>query len=454
MRRQLVTFALALAACGQGNLVDSQRARGPAIRRLLSGPTLNRAIEPLAAPILSVASPRNIAIGGPDFVLTVLGTGFIRESVLRWNGDDRGTQFVSSGQLTANISASDISIPGLKSLTVFNPGDKGGESNILAFAVFISQVCNDIIYDPGGGLIWASVPSIFHGNGLISVDPYTGERSPLVFVGSEPGKLAITDDGQSLFVALNGAGAVRKFDIPTRTAGISFSLGRDSFFGPMFAQDMQVLPGYSDSVAVSRVYEFVSTRHAGVGIYDFGVRRPTQTPGFFGSNVIQFSNSPDRLYGYSSEGDHEFRRMRIDDSGVTTDPATILIGGAQDIRFDSYDGRIYSNNGVAIDPEQRIVLGTFPITGSGSLVLPDSANGRTFYLTYLAGLGHMLRVFDPNTFVQIGQVELLGISGSATSLIRWSDDGLAFRAGTDQIFIVTSPVPAMPPARGRLVNQH
>ena len=452
MRRQLVTFALALAACGQENLVDSRRDRGPAIRGLLSGPTLTRTIESLAAPILNVASPPNMAMGGPDFVLTVLGSGFISESVLRWNGEDRATQFVSSGQLTANISASDISIPGLKSLTVFNSGENGGESNALAFAVFISQICNDIIYDPIGGLIWASVPSIFHGNGVISVDPYTGERSPLVFVGSEPGKLAITDD-ESLFVALNGAGAVRKFDIPTRTAGIFFSLGRDSFYGPMFAQDLQVLPGYSDSVAVSRVYQFVIPRHAGVGIYDFGVMRPTQTPGHTGSNVIQFSNSPDRLYGYSSEGDQEFRRMRIDDSGVTTESETTLIGGAQDIRFDSYDGRIYSNNGVAIDPEQRIVLGTFPNTGGGSLVLPDSANGRTFYLTYLAGLGHTLRVFDPNTYVQIGQVQLPGISGTATSLIRWSDDGLAFRAGTNQIFIATSPVPAMPAAGRRSVNQ-
>ncbi len=448
MKRWLVSFAFTLVACGQGNLVDSQYRD---IRSLLSRTSVDGAIDPLAAPTLGSASPASIAMGGPDFVLTVNGSGFINQSVLRWNGQDRDTQFVSSGQLRANITASDIATPGLSSLTVFNPGEDGGESSAVYFAVFISQVCSDIIYDPVDGLIWASVPSIVGGNGVISIDPQTGERSSVVFVGSEPAKLAISDDGKSLFVALDGAAAVRQFDIPRRTAGIFFPVGRDSSAGLMFVEDMQVLPGYSDSVAISRRLEpFISPRHAGVGIYDFGVIRPTQTPGHTGSNVIQFSNSPDRLYGYSNEGDGGFRRMRVDDSGVTTlDSAVGLLAGGRDFRFDRYDERLYSTGGRVVDPEQRILLGTFPSVSSGSLVAPDSANGRTFYLT---DVDHTLWVFDPNTFTPLGQARIPGISGTVASLIRWGDDGLAFRTG-DQIIILTSPVPPMPPTGRRIVQR-
>ncbi len=448
MNKSLVPVAFVLMACGQANLVDTQRDRmAPAIRSLLS---MNRGLDPLAAPTLSSASPASIAMGGPDFVLTVNGSGFISESVLRWNGEDRATQLVSSDLLTANIAANDIATPGLSSLTVFNPGEDGGESNVVYFAVFVSQACNDLIYDPVGGLIWASVPNS-GGNGVLSIDPYTGERSPLVFVGGEPAKLAISIDGQSLFVALNTPGAGLQFDIPSRTPGIQFTLGTGYAGLPLLVEDMQVLPGRSDSVAISKRDQSIRPRHAGVAIYDSGVMRPTYTTRPSGNNVIQFSNSSDRLYGYNTESTgNDFHRLQVDDSGVVIlDSVRGLIVYAQDIRFDRYDERIYSNTGRAIDPERMILLGTFPNVTSGSLVAPDSANGRTFYLT---GDTHILRVFDPNTFTPLSQAQIPGVSGSVTSLIRWGDDGLAFRAG-NQIFIITSPVPPMPPTGKRMVSQ-
>src|SRR5712692_6246356 len=359
MKKLLLGFALALAGCGgQAKVVGSQQqAREPSFSCPLPPPNINPGLDPDVVPTLSSASPASIAMGGPDFTLTANGGGFTTESVLRWNGDDRTTQFVSGGQLRASILAGDIATPGLAQLTVFNPGPDGGESNVLNFPVFIRQTCNDLIYDPFSGLIFASVPSIVGGNAIVSIDPYTGEVSNSVFVGSEPGKLAVSDNGQSLFVALNGAAAVRQVDIPSMTAGLQFPLGSDPFFGPMYVEDMQVLPGYPDSIAVSRKYQGFSPRHAGVAVYDSGVRRPTQTPGHTGSNVIQFSASADTLYGYNNETtEFGFRRMRVDDSGVTILDSTgnLISGFGVDIRFDSGDWQIYSTTGRVIDPVERI----------------------------------------------------------------------------------------------------
>jgi hypothetical protein len=47
---------------------------------------------------------------------------FCLRVVRGWNGSDRQTTFVSSSQLTAQISASDIVATGTAAVTVFNPG--------------------------------------------------------------------------------------------------------------------------------------------------------------------------------------------------------------------------------------------------------------------------------------------------------------------------------------------
>jgi len=51
-----------------------------------------------------------------------------------------------------------------------------------------------------------------NGNSLQAIDPTTGLVTSSTFVGSEPNKLAISDDGHSLYVSLDGPLAVRRFD--------------------------------------------------------------------------------------------------------------------------------------------------------------------------------------------------------------------------------------------------
>jgi hypothetical protein len=58
---------------------------------------------------------------------------FVSGSVVPWNGADRTTTFVSSTQLTAQISAGDIAAAGTASVTVLNPG--GAVSNALSFTI-------------------------------------------------------------------------------------------------------------------------------------------------------------------------------------------------------------------------------------------------------------------------------------------------------------------------------
>jgi hypothetical protein len=70
---------------------------------------------------LASISPTTVTSGGSDFVLTVNGSDFVNgESIVRWNGSDRTTTFVSATELTAAITATDIAAGGSAIVTVFS----------------------------------------------------------------------------------------------------------------------------------------------------------------------------------------------------------------------------------------------------------------------------------------------------------------------------------------------
>ena len=87
------------------------------------------------APTLSSISPISATAGGAAFTLTLAGTNFVSGSIVRWNGANRTTSYVTSTQLTAAIPAADIATAGTFPVTVFNPTPGGGTSGAKNFTV-------------------------------------------------------------------------------------------------------------------------------------------------------------------------------------------------------------------------------------------------------------------------------------------------------------------------------
>jgi hypothetical protein len=87
----------------------------------------------VAAPVLASLLPGGASAGDPAILLTVVGSGFVDGAVVRWDGSDRPTTFVSSSEVDATIDASDLAAGKTVQVTVRNPG--GGVSNALAFAI-------------------------------------------------------------------------------------------------------------------------------------------------------------------------------------------------------------------------------------------------------------------------------------------------------------------------------
>jgi subtilisin family serine protease len=87
------------------------------------------------APAIGSLSPNSAATGGAAFTLVVNGSGFVAGSLVRWNGADRPTTFVSSVQLQAAIAATDIAASGTAQVTVFSPAPGGGTSAPATFTI-------------------------------------------------------------------------------------------------------------------------------------------------------------------------------------------------------------------------------------------------------------------------------------------------------------------------------
>ena len=78
------------------------------------------------APTLGALSPSSGAAGGAAFILTVNGSSLSGSSVVRWNGADRTTTFVSGTRLITSSTAQ---------VTVFTAAPGGGTSTALPFTI-------------------------------------------------------------------------------------------------------------------------------------------------------------------------------------------------------------------------------------------------------------------------------------------------------------------------------
>jgi uncharacterized repeat protein (TIGR01451 family) len=277
----------------------------------------------------------------------------------------------------------------------------------------------DIAWEPISGRIFASIPNAnwLLGNNIAALDPTTGHFDPLIATPLEdPGKLAVSDNGEYLYAAINSTNGIQRVNIPSRTLDISFPTG----FGGV--SDMFVLPGTPGTVA--------ATVQTTVALYQDGVLLPsTVAPGEYNfpyylagtqTNTVAYEGMTDGLH-----------TIAMGPTGATNAVNLGLINTFDDqIKFAA--GRLYTAGGRVIDPVAQTVITNLPYSG---LVCPDSAGGKIFYLTTSGSTG-TLHSIDITNFVQTGTVTISNISGSPSSLIRWGTDGLAFRTSGSQLFLI------------------
>ncbi len=140
-------------------------------------------ISNVQPPTINTLTPSNSAAGGPSFALTVNGENFGNGSVVRWNNSDRPTNFISTTQLSATISAADILSVGSAQVTVAGPGgtSSGSIFNITNPAPVVSSIQPSSVDSGSGGFTLNLTGNHFVSSAVVR---WNGVDRPTTYISS------------------------------------------------------------------------------------------------------------------------------------------------------------------------------------------------------------------------------------------------------------------------------
>src|SRR6185437_9424520 len=378
----------------------------------------------IPAPAITLVTPGSAVAGGADFTLTVSGTGFRSGAMVLFNGTALTTTFVSETELQAQVTAAQIASTGAVNITVVNPitttaarglAAVGPTSNSFSFFTgttagagfaftVISQASRDIALNSAQQVIYASVPgATTTAPGAISViNLSTASVSSSQATGPNPGILSISDDSQFLYAGIDGASSIQRFALPGLTTDISVPLGADPFFGPFFAEDLQVAPGAAHTIAVTLANAGVSpAEQGGIVVFDDAVQRPTKAPG--GSKLyqsLQWGGNTATLL--ASQGFGSYDTLTVDASGVSPNQSFSGVADGSRIHFDRSTGRVYVENGQALGALNGALVANF--NAFGPIAVDANLNAAFFVTQSFFGSGTTLNVYDLNHFTLVRSV--------------------------------------------------
>ncbi len=414
--------------------------------------TINPTSNP--APQLQASNPSSVNAGSADIIFTVYGSNFIPTSVIQWNGAALTTSYLSDSYLEAQVPASNLSNPGVAQVVVVNPGPGGGSSTSLQFAIngfsytplVVSQLANDMVWDPVNQVIYLSVPSLASANGntIAVLNPTSGSIQSTQFAGSEPDALAISDDSQFLYAGLDGSSSVQRFTLPSMLPDINYLLGAGAYpYGPFFADDLQVAPGLPHTTAVSRgAFNVSPTASGGMEIYDDATARSQvgDAPGDLYDSLQWGSDT--QIYAINSEiTSFDFYVLTVTSSGVqlSDDYQNEFSDFHVRLHYDNGTHYAYTDDGYVINPANGQHVGQFQASG---YMVPDSSLNSAFFLgqtpSQAGSTSFTIESFDLTTFAPISEITIANVQGNPLRFIRWGASGLAFNDDAGFIYIINS----------------
>jgi len=239
-------------------------------------------------PTIASLSPASVVAGTGDTLLTVSGTGFFGDSVVRWNGTDLVTSYNSPSQLTATIPAASLSNMAVASVTVATP-DVGGLFQESVVSIF--QVTSP------------TVPQVTPSVGTLS-----GFETP---VGTPSAEQSYTLQGQYLSSNVLVT-APAQFQI-SKTSGSGFGSSLNLTAGEVGA-GVTIYVRYNPSAASSSHLGSIS--HVSVGAV-------TQYVALTGNSQPTLSASP------TAVSIIDYKYVAGDNSGDNGDSPSFLVSGAR-----------------------------------------------------------------------------------------------------------------------------
>lgn len=298
----------------------------------------------------------------------------------------------------------------------------------------LNLAVNDIVYVPKLDRLIVTTPSgLSTGNSICFVDPYFGNVEKCVFVGSDPNTVAVSDDSKYLYIALWGSPQIVRFDLEKDTIDLNIPLGQNTFSEPLIAEDIKVMPGQPQVIAVT-LRTLSGTRNEGAVIYNGNKKRTKVISSNIGVNVVYFDADSTRLYGfYDRSPTTGIRVFSVDSSGLLlTNTYNNASSNYYTESIEYAQGNLFFNSGKVMDAKSGALLGSFNVTnssGSSSIIAVEAApdSNVVYFVSPRSNGGALLRSFNKTTFNLRNEYALLNADASVEKLINWGGAGrLAF----------------------------
>jgi uncharacterized repeat protein (TIGR01451 family) len=420
------------------------------------------------SPVPSVVSisPSSVLAGAGITTITVNGTGFTSSSMVLAGGTPLATTFVSSTQLTAAIPSTSLNALGWLGISVSTSTAGGGTSTTLPLTVFtvLQAGANDIIYDPYTRKIMASIASnsaTVAGNSIVAITPETASIGTPLAIGTQPGKLALTGDGQILYTILTGSNGIARFNMLTQQPDFTVSLSSTYNGSPSSPVDLSVQPGTENTIAAylgapgTAIFDFNPTTKTG-GIRGQATNINGTCPRFLDSTHLletdsySLTSSSGNLVDLTVPSGGFATGTSLSDYANLSGFGCVAVGG----------GLAYGTTGGVANPGTvpPAEVGTFPGAPIGApfnLLLygiPDDSLGESFFIANNnwpcspCGVPGGIAVYNQSNFLPNGTVSLSmqtiegGSSYTAVDLVRWGQDGLAALTSSGRIYLLRGPV--------------
>ncbi|HEV7925684.1 MAG TPA: fibronectin type III domain-containing protein [Verrucomicrobiae bacterium] len=301
----------------------------------------------------------------------------------------------------------------------------------------------DLVYNPFRKLLYATMLASAgsYSNCLVTIDPVLGRVVNSYYLGNDPSSLALSADGQFLYIGFSGTNMFEQFNLATNGVDFQVSLGVDSYSGyPIMVDQLASLPGQPHSVAVAASAPYGGT--AEVLMFDDAVQRPN----FYASGASVVAGSANELFamggGYPSS---PFAVLAADASGITNFTYEDGIVGVNE-GYKYQGGLIFTSGGTVFSPDTTNVLGHLT---NCDIVEPNLAAGIIFSMGSEPVWGQpdawTIYAWNPTNLQMFASLPVPGVLNGPTRLIRWGTNGLAFCAANQLFLVRTSLIPVVPP---------
>jgi len=394
------------------------------------------AFTPIASPQTS-SVPFIITISACDSNGLVL-SNFTGAGMLSGAGDHGivlltppGTSALLNGRWTGAVTVAAANPDSNIRLTCSSNGVMGMSNpfNVIVPAIQeFNLTMADLVYNPFAQRLYAAIPvtaSTFS-NSLLVIDPALGRIETSYYLGDDPSHLAVSSDGQFVYIGFNGTNVFRRFNLATHTIDLEVALQNPT--------QIATLPGMPHSVAVTG---------NGTAIFDDGIQRSNTYP--FGGIVL--AGSANKLFAM---GGAPFAILTADTSGITGYTYEDgIVGWLETFKYQA--GLIFTSGGTVFNPDTATIFGHLT---NCSIVEPDLAAGRIFSMGSHPVWGQpdawTLYAWNATNLHLVGSLAIPGVNdGGPTTLIRWGTNGIAFSISSwyqNQLFLVRSSlIPPVPP---------